>query len=185
MQMGEERLILETKTWIEELVIYYNLCPFAKLPFSQDRIRYKVSEEQQLDRILEDFAKELTYLSQVPAKECETTLLILPNVFPKFLDFWDFVGLAEEVMEEWGFQEQFQLASFHPQYQFAGTHPKAAQNYTNRSPYPMLHLLRVDSVALASDHYKDIDLIPSENINKLEAQPSDFWQSLLDRIKKI
>ena len=139
--MPESQSVIDaTRRWVDRLVVGENLCPFAKRELVQDRVRFAVSGAQNDMSLLEDLGAELERLLAQP--ELETTLLIHPQVLTEFLDFNDFLGQADELLRRSGLEGVFQLASFHPHYQFAGTDPDDAENYTNRSPYPVLHLLR-------------------------------------------
>ena len=171
-----------TRRWISDMVIGLNLCPFAQRVFADGKIRYAVTEAADEKALLKDLATELMTLTQTPIGQIETTLLIHPNVFADFLEYNDFLDLAEQTLEKLGLVGVIQLASFHPQYQFADTEPDAAENWTNRSPYPMLHLLREDSItAIADDEAKLLE-IPERNIATLRALGKE---KILERLKAI
>ena len=157
-----------TKRWLEKIVVGLNLCPFARLPFATGKVRYVVYEGTDIIPLAKLMVREALYLSRTPAEEAETTLLILPNALPDFLDYLDFLEESEWLIRENGLEGVIQVASFHPDYQFEGTQPEAPENYTNRSPYPMLHLLREESVARALDNYQDPEKIPERNIEKMQ-----------------
>lgn len=158
-----------TRCWVEHVVIAHNLCPFARRPFEADRIRYAVSTADSSERLLAELNDELDRLRDTPGDRLETTLLIHPRALLDFLDYNDFLDIADALIEERGDEERFQIASFHPDYRFADTRPGDAENYTNRSPYPMLHLLRQDSLSAALEHYPDPEDIPRRNVAKLKA----------------
>ncbi|MCB0550108.1 MAG: DUF1415 domain-containing protein [Phaeodactylibacter sp.] len=162
-----QKEIEQTRRWLEKIVVGLNLCPFARLPFSTGRVRYVLYEGADMVALAKLMVQEAQYLSHTPVEEVETTLLILPNALPDFLDYLDFMDEAEWLIRENGLEGVIQVASFHPLYQFAGTESDAPENYTNRSPYPMLHLLREESIEQALEHYKDPEKIPEHNIEKM------------------
>ena len=172
-------VIASTQRWLERAVIGLNLCPFAKAEHVHGRIRYAVSEAVEPSALLLQLEKEIIYLlAQEPAK-VETTLLIVPHMLADFLDYNDFLDEADAMLEHADPQAQLQIASFHPQYQFGGTAPEDMENYTNRSPYPMLHLLREDSVERAVDSYPDAANIYERNIATLKKLGLEGWKALL------
>jgi hypothetical protein len=153
-----------TKEWIQQFVINLNLCPFAKHPFNAGTIRYTVFEGNDLESFLKTILEELTFLNETDASVCETSLLIHPEMFPDFSEYWDFQDVIDDILEECELDGVFQVATFHPDYQFDGTRKASPENYTNRSPFPMLHFLREDSVTKAVDTYPNVDDIPIRNI---------------------
>jgi len=161
-------VIDKTKSWIRKFVIGLNLCPFAKHPMENDQVRYVVYEGESLLELLQLLAKELLLLKKLPAKEVETTFIITPNYLADFQDYINAVPAAEEVLKLQKMMGVFQIATFHPKYQFAGTQPEELENYTNRSPFPMFHLLREDSVETAIDKYGNTEMIPVQNVALLE-----------------
>jgi uncharacterized protein len=165
--MDQQNVIDATRRWIADMVIGLQLCPFAQRVFVADTIRYVVSEAQDDTALLKDLARELTTLASAPIATVETTLLIHPRVFTDFLDYNDFFDAAEGLVEELGLEGVIQIASFHPDYQFADTEPGAVENYTNRSPFPMLHLLREESITAVADGPIDLLEIPERNIEML------------------
>jgi uncharacterized protein len=176
--MKNEIVIEQTKEWIEKAVIGLNLCPFAKPVFTQNLIRYSVSKATNEEELLEELGSELLLITQTDAKEIETTLLILPEFLSEFLEFNDFLGLGEDLLSEMELEGVIQIASFHPHFQFAGTKPDDITNYTNRSPYPILHLLREDSVSKAVDTFPGVDEIPDKNIETLTKLGLSGWKKL-------
>jgi uncharacterized protein len=165
----KQAVINDTRQWIASMVIGLNLCPFAQRVFDGDRIRFVVSDAADEATLLTELEDELAFLAAAPVATIETTLLIHPLAFANFLDFNDFLGVAEQAGAELGYEGVIQIASFHPDYQFADTDPDDLGNYTNRSPYPMLHLLREQSIsALAEDEQKLLE-IPQRNIDVLRA----------------
>ena len=160
-------IIAHTRCWIERVVIELNLCPFARKPFESGKVRFVVSRADQPETLRADLQTELEFLHSTGASEVQTTLLIHPNVLNQFLDYNDFLDVADALIEEQGYEGEFQVASFHPHYQFAGTTADAAENYTNRSPYPALHILREEELELAIDSYVHPEKIPERNIRTL------------------
>ena len=151
------------------MVIGLNLCPFARRVFQEDKIRYVVTLAERPKALLENLAHELQFLASTSIAVVETTLLIHPCALANFLDYNDFLDSAEQRVNKLGLRGILQIASFHPNYQFADTEVNAVQNYTNRSPYPMLHLLREESIsALGIDEQELLD-IPGRNIATLES----------------
>jgi hypothetical protein len=164
----DDLFIVETRAWVERVVIGLKLCPFAPAPALKGLIRYATSEVETPEALLEDLATELQHLVASPPEEVETTLLVHPQVLQDFHDFNDFLEIADEALRIWGLEGEIQIASFHPQYQFAGTDPDDIGNATNRSPYPMLHLLREQSIARAVDAFGDTRSISAANLETLE-----------------
>lgn len=162
------KIIKHTKDWVEQFVIAYNLCPFATKPFRRDRIRYVHFQDDNAAPFLELLLKEALALREQTPEDLETTLVVHPKLTNSFEDYLDLFATVEDLFEEQGFSELIQVASFHPDYQFADTEYEAPENFTNRSPYPMIHLLRVDSVAHAIDTYPDTARIPTINIARLK-----------------
>ena len=159
-----EQYITETQRWIANFVIGLNLCPFARVPYDKGRIRYRVYTGDNAEELAMLLADETLLLQNTPPEETETTLLIHPRVLTDFLDYNDFLSLADNILLQTGAGDSLQIASFHPDYQFAETQPDDAENFTNRSPYPMLHLLREASVSRATEHHPDPAAIPDRNI---------------------
>jgi hypothetical protein len=164
----DDLFIVETRAWVERVVIGLKLCPFAPAPALKGLIRYATSEAETREALLEDLATELQHLVASPPEEVETTLLVHPQVLQDFHGFNDFLEIADEALRMWGLEGEIQIASFHPQYQFAGTDPDDIGNATNRSPYPMLHLLREQSIARAVDAFGDTRSISAANLETLE-----------------
>jgi hypothetical protein len=162
-------VIEATRRWISSVVIGLNLCPFARRAFEAGRIRYAVSEAADEAALLADLANELSTLASAPIEEVETTLLIHPNALADFLDYNDSLGAAEQLIEDLGHRGAIQIASFHPAYQFAGSRPDDVENYTNRSPYPMLHLLREQSITAVAGDEEALLEIPRRNVRTLRA----------------
>ena len=144
--MQQQAVIDATRRWIAGVVIGLNLCPFARRVFDAGLIRYVVTDAADAGSLFNDLSQELKSLAASPRSTIETTLLIHPRALTDFLDYNDFLGEADQLVRDLGFRGVIQIASFHPAYQFAGTAPDAVENYTNRSPYPMLHLLREEGI---------------------------------------
>lgn len=159
-----KQVIEDVKTWLEQVVIGLNLCPFAQKPHRQGAIHYHVFEGNDDKALLATIYQELEALEKTPIEERETSLLITPDYLSKFDDYNQFLGDVEWMLERAGWEGTFQVASFHPDYQFAGTLPDDAENLTNRSPYPIFHLLREESLAAAIERFPDTDEIPDTNI---------------------
>ncbi len=169
-----------TRQWLEEIVIGLNLCPFARKELVSNRIRFVVSEADSEEGLLMDLQTELRFLDEHP--DTETTLLVHPGMLADFGDYNDFLSAADGLLELLELEGVYQVASFHPDYRFAGTGPEDAENYTNRSPFPMLHLLRESSVARAVDGHPDPDAIPERNIALMEELGADEMRQRLLRI---
>ncbi|WP_242101695.1 DUF1415 domain-containing protein [Lysobacter sp. M2-1] len=171
--------IADTRRWLERAVIGLNLCPFAKAVHARDQIRYVLSDADDPRDLLEQLGEELLLLCDTPADVVDTTLLIHPQVLQDFLDYNDFLDDADALLAQLGLEGVIQIASFHPHYQFAGTEPDDIGNYTNRSPYPTLHLLREDSVARAVEAFPDPDAIVERNQRTLAELGHAGWRALL------
>ena len=163
--------IQATKTWLEQFVIKLNLCPFAAKPFREGRIHYALEVSVEPTQIAERLIDELEHLQTSP--KIETTLLIIPNALDDFDVYWDFVEVAESIIEQLGLTGVFQIASFHPEYCFEGVEPDDPANKTNQSPYPMLHLLREQSLSEAIAAHPDVAGIPQRNVALLRGLVND------------
>jgi len=179
-RLSKEKYILKTRRWLANFVIGYNLCPFAKLPFQKDKIRYRVFEGEDLEQLALDLTDEILLLKGMPASEVETTLFIHPNILNDFYDYNDFLEIADNILLQTGMTGELQIASFHPDYQFAGTEHGDAENFTNRSPFPILHLLREESVEKATTFYPDVEEIPERNITQLKALGTEKIRKILN-----
>ena len=168
-----------TRRWLEKAVIGLNLCPFAKAVYVKDQVRFVLSDASTPEALLEQLVEELVHLRDTPAEETDTTLLIHPEVLSDFLDYNDFLENADAAVEALDLGGIIQVASFHPDYQFDGTHPDDASNYTNRAPFPILHLLREDSVERAVAAFPDPDVIVERNIATLDRIGVDGYKKLL------
>ena len=176
--MTDDEVLEKTRHWLEAAVIGLNLCPFAKAVYVKNQVRLVVSKARHADDLLEELDRELDLLVATPASEIDTTLLIHPTLFEDFLDFNDFLEVAEGVVDEHELEGVIQLASFHPQFQFDGTELDEISNYTNRAPFAILHLLREGSVERALEAFPQADAIFEANIATLEKLGHAGWKSL-------
>lgn len=180
--MKDEQIIAAVRHWVETMVVGMNLCPFAKRELVKERVRFVTTEADNQEALLLVLHDELERLTQ--QTDIETTLLIHPQVLQDFYDYNDFLYLADRLLVQMELEGVYQIASFHPDYQFGGTEPEDAENYTNRSPYPVLHLLREDSLERVIADYPNVDDIPERNIalmnelgtNKLKALLQDCFE---------
>ena len=170
--------IAATTQWLERAVIGLNLCPFARAPHVQGTLRMRVSHARDTDALLDDLCGELQSLHALSAEECETGLLIHPFVLTDFLDYNDFLDVADVAVQTLGLEGEWQVASFHPQYQFADSQPDDMANFSNRSPFPTLHLLREASVERAMEQMSDTDAIYRRNIDTLQRLGPEGWRRL-------
>jgi hypothetical protein len=177
-QIGMDEIIAATRTWLERAVIGLNLCPFAKAVHVHNRVRYYVSGAHSTAELLDDLVSELSTLKAAAPDECETTLLIHPYVLTEFIEYNQFLRAAEARVAKLGFAAEFQIASFHPQYQFGDAGPEDVENYTNRSPYPTLHLLRESSIERAVAAFPDAADIYEKNIETLRRLGHGEWERL-------
>jgi uncharacterized protein len=176
--MTEDVVLAKTRHWLEAAVIGLNLCPFAKAVYVKNQVRLVVSKARHADDLLEELDRELDLMVATPVSEIDTTLLIHPTLFEDFLDFNDFLEVAEGVVDEHGLEGMVQLASFHPQFQFDGTEPDDVSNFTNRAPFAILHLLREESVERAVKAFPQAEAIFEVNIATLEKLGHAGWKSL-------
>lgn len=171
-------VIAETQAWIEKAVIGLNLCPFAKSVYVKQQIRYVVSAANDVAVLATELEAELLALQAADPVKTDTTLLILPDTLGDFLDYNDFLTVADNLLEELELDGDIQIASFHPDYQFAGTAADDIENYTNRSPYPILHLLREASIERAVDAFPEAEMIFEKNMETLRKLGHQGWQAL-------
>lgn len=168
--LESQEIIAITDCWINRFVVELNLCPFARRELEAGRVRYSVSLATSADELITMLADELQLLDN--STHIETTFVVHPGAFLDFSDYNLFLDEVDELLRQMDYEGQFQVASFHPDYQFAGTEPADAENYSNRSPYPMLHLLREDSVSRAVANHPAVKDIPNANIERLNAMGS-------------
>ncbi|HLU03064.1 MAG TPA: DUF1415 domain-containing protein [Advenella sp.] len=165
--------------WLEKAVIGLNLCPFAKSVYVKNQVRIAICQAQDRHALTAQLYEELQWLMNIPAQQTDTTLLVVPYMCEQFSDFNDYLDIAEAVLDELELVGEIQLASFHPLYQFADTEPDDLSNYTNRAPYPILHLLREDSLDKAAQQYPDASVIFQRNIAVVQELGRDGWHRLL------
>lgn len=176
--MEHKTIIRAVKSWVETLVVGLNLCPFAKRELSANRVRFSVTDSATEEQLLAELHVELELLNSDDS--IETTLLIHPDVLQDFYDYNQFLDYVDGLLQQMGLEGVYQVASFHPDYQFGGTEADDAENYTNRSPYPILQLIREASLAQAVANYADSDEIPERNIALANSLGRDKMQALLD-----
>ncbi len=174
---NDEEIILAVRQWVETFVVGMNLCPFAKRELVKNRVRFVTTAATTAEQLLQVLQTELELLNADPS--VETTLLIHPAVLQDFYDFNDFLGCADILLLDMELEGIYQVASFHPDYQFGGTRSGDAENYTNRAPYPVLHLLREESLERVIADYPDVDDIPERNIELMNSLGQDKLQALL------
>ncbi|MBD5771901.1 DUF1415 domain-containing protein [Marinomonas colpomeniae] len=166
MLLSDELVTTQTMKWVKDFIVALNVCPFAKREVEKERVRIMVLRSKKTEVALEELMAEIQWLDE--QQETETTLLVFPTLFKDFHRYLDFVEMAENLMFDQSCEGIYQLATFHPDYCFSGTEPDDVSNYTNRSPYPMLHLLREASMDKAIEFYGDTSKIPNQNIEKME-----------------
>jgi hypothetical protein len=176
--INNDEVVSSTRRWLEKSVIGLNLCPFAEAAYRADRVRFFVSEQRSASGLLAELRSELIRLHEADPLHCETALLIHPWTLNDFLEYNDFLDVCDATVGELGLEGELQVASFHPRYQFAGTQSEDIENYTNRSPYPMLHLLREASVERAIAAVGDTDEIYRRNIRTLRDLGHAGWRRL-------
>ncbi|MDP1656088.1 MAG: DUF1415 domain-containing protein [Hylemonella sp.] len=172
------RVVQDMRAWLERAVIGLNLCPFAKSVHVKGQVHYVVSLATEPRALREELVRELTALHATDPELRDTTLLMAPLCLQDFLDFNDFLGEADAALNELGLEGDLQIASFHPQFQFAGTSPDDITNYTNRAPYPTLHLLREASIDRAVQVFPEAEMIFEKNMQTLEQLGHAGWAAL-------
>ena len=175
---ARDAVIDHTRVWLERAVIGLNLCPFAKSVFVKKQVRYAVTAAQTADELLAELAAELTRLAETEDSVLDTTLLIHPRAMVDFLDYHFFLAEADALIRNLGYDGIFQIASLHPDYEFAGSDPDDIANFTNRSPYPTLHLLRESSIDRAVAAFPDAADIFERNIDTMERLGHEGWRKL-------
>lgn len=174
--------IAATQHWLEQAVIGLNLCPFARAVHVKEQIRWVESQARDAQALLDDLVSELQFLASADPELVDTTLLIHPHALTDFLDYNDFLDVADAAIEELGYAGVLQVASFHPDYRFEGTAADDASNFSNRSPFPMLHLLREDSIARAVAAFPDAAAIFERNVETLHRLGADGWHRLMSSV---
>ena len=173
-----EAVIARTRLWLERAVIGLNLCPFAKAVYVKQQVRFVVTAATTADELLAELAQELTLLDQADPEIISTTLLIHPQAMTDFLDYNDFLEAADAAVDALQLDGVLQVASFHPDYQFADTGPHDIGNYSNRAPFPTLHLLREESLDRAIEAFPDPESIFGTNLKTLEKLGLSGWKAL-------
>jgi hypothetical protein len=176
--MQADAVIARTRDWLERAVIGLNLCPFARAVHVRGQVRFAVTAATTADALLDELAQELTLLDQSDPAAIATTLLVHPQALEEFLDFNDFLDAAETAVESLGLDGVLQVASFHPRYQFADSGPDDIENYSNRAPYPILHLLREEDIDRAVQAFPDPESIFGENLKTLRGLGHAGWRAL-------
>ena len=172
---ADEQVLADMRRWIEEAVIGLNLCPFAKSVYVKNQVRIVVSHARHLDAFLDDLDSELEFLRDTPAEQVDTTLLVHPTLFPDFFVFNDFLNVVDEVVDEHELEGVIQVAHFHPEFVFEGVEADDVTNFTNRAPYPTLHLLREESVERAVASGDSAEEIVERNLRTLRELGRDGW----------
>jgi hypothetical protein len=178
MHPDHDTILAATQTWLTRAVIGLNLCPFAKAVHVKNQIRYKISQATTPEALLEDLIAELTLLRDTDPEVVDTTLLVHPDILGDFMDYNDFLDVVDAAVEELELDGILQVASFHPDYQFSGTEPDDIDNFSNRSPYPTLHLIRESSIEQAVQAFPDASDIYETNIQTLRKLGHEGWQKL-------
>jgi len=174
--LDHEKIIKAVRHWVETLVVGLNLCPFAKRELINNRVRFTVTDATTEQQLLETLQAELQLLND--DRSIETTLLIHPDVLQDFYDYNEFLDYADGLLVQLELDGIYQIASFHPNYQFADTEPDDVENYSNRTPYPLLHLIREQSLERAIANYPNSDQIPQRNVELLRSLGSKKMQAL-------
>ncbi|HDR9271176.1 peptidase [Burkholderia vietnamiensis] len=178
---SHDDILAATRHWLARAVIGLNLCPFAKSVYVKEQVRYAISEATTLEDALADLETELRALEAADPQRIDTTLLIFPRVFADFVDYNDALFFADRLVQQLRLGGVLQIASFHPEYRFEGSEADDIENYTNRAPYPMLHLLREDSIARAVDAFPDASAIYEKNQQTLRRLGHDGWREWMER----
>lgn len=178
---SRDEIVAATQRWLTRAVIGLNLCPFAKSVHVKNQIRYVVSEARSIEDVVVDLSKELQTLAEADPEHIDTTLLIVPDTLADFTDYNDALFFADRLLNQMGYEGELQIASFHPAYRFEGTEPDDIENYTNRAPYPIFHLLREASIERAVDAFPDAADIYERNMETLRRLGHQGWKDLLDK----
>ncbi|MEB3230900.1 MAG: DUF1415 domain-containing protein [Leptolyngbyaceae bacterium] len=168
-ELERSQIVQGVRQWLEQVVIGLNLCPFVIEPWRKDQLRIRVSDARTEQELLTDLHAELALLDRIHPDILDTSLLVLPYLFPDFEAYNEFLTLADLLLQEFGWDGDYQIASFHPSYRFDGTEYGDPENLTNCSPYPILHILREHSVSLALANYPNPEQIPERNIQTVQA----------------
>ncbi len=180
---NDEEAVQSVRQWVNTFVVDMTLCPFAKHEMLNNRVRFATTRATTEKQLLMSLQDELELLNSDPS--VETTLLIHPHVLQDFYDYNQFLSYADKLLLEMGLEGTYQVASFHPDYQFDGTNPDDAENYTNRSPYPLLHLIREASLESAIVEYPDVDQVPARNVALMNSLGHNKLQALFESLFKL
>ncbi|MGF6995942.1 DUF1415 domain-containing protein [Paraburkholderia sp. GAS32] len=178
---SHDAVIAATRHWLTEAVIGLNLCPFAKAVHVKGQIRYAVSDAVDMEGVLADLETEIQTLVAANPDAVDTTLLVIPGALSDFLDYNDCLFFSERMIKQLRLEGIIQIASFHPHYQFEGSEPDDIENYTNRAPYPILHLLREDSIERAVQAFPDAEAIYERNQETLRRIGLKGWNELMKK----
>jgi uncharacterized protein len=176
--IADAKVVANVARWLNEVVIGLNLCPFSGKPTRENRVRFFVSNAADDELLLQDLQQEIELLDQTPASEIETTLVIVPNHLQDFFDYNQFLNWTQQLLKRNRWVGVYQLATFHPQYCFADAEPDDAENLTNRSPYPILHIIREASLEMALQYYADVEQIPDVNKARVDSLTAGEKQKL-------
>lgn len=179
-----ELIIREVGDWLNNVVIGLNLCPFAAKPMRNRQVKTFVSNAETEEILLQDILEQLLELESTTSEKIDTTLVVVPNMLSDFYDYNLFIDWIEALLRQQNWQGIFQLATFHPNYCFGGTEPEDTENLTNRSPYPIFHLLREDSMEKVLKHHPDPESIPDKNIERVESLSESEKQQLFPYLYK-
>ncbi|WP_193097545.1 DUF1415 domain-containing protein [Burkholderia sp. Z1] len=178
---SHDDILAATRHWLARAVIGLNLCPFAKSVYVKEQVRYAISAATTLEDALTELETELRALDAADPQQVDTTLVIFPHAFADFVDYNDALFFADRLVQQLRLDGVLQIASFHPHYRFEGSEPDDIENYTNRAPYPILHLLREDSIARAVDAFPDASAIYERNQETLRRLGHDGWREWMRR----
>lgn len=176
--MNQQAINIAVVRWLNEVVIGLNLCPFAGKPASENRVRIFISAATDDELLLQDLQREMERLDEKPASDIETTLVVVPEHLQDFFDYNQFLNWAEKMIKRNSWVGVYQLATFHPEYCFAGAEPEDAENLTNRSPYPILHIIREASLEKALQFYEGVEDVPENNKKRVESLSAEQKRKL-------
>jgi hypothetical protein len=179
------KVVAQTRSWLKNIILRHNFCPFGHEPAKKESIRYAVCESSEPEEVAEMFVDELIKLRDCDHKKIETTLLVTPNCFSDFNDYNDFLDVVDVMLEDLNLVGTIQIASFHPDYQFADLESDDARNYTNRSLHPTFHLILEDSIERARATHPDVESIPQTNMDLLEKQGLEASKKQLEDCRKV
>lgn len=180
---NDAHIVQSVQQWVKAFVVEMNLCPFAQYEIMHKRVRFMTTKAHTQEQLLVSLQEELSLLTADPS--IETTLLIHSNVLQDFYDYNQFLSVADALLVEMGLEGIYQIASFHPDYQFGGTDPDDPENYTNRSPFPLLHLIREASIERAITQYPNIDQVPVRNVALMNSLGRSKLKALFERLYTV